>query len=124
MALGTRSRTAGPTDRRGDDPASALMATRRGRPGLSDVAGMGHAAQRPPRPRQEVSVRPPRVLSGRYQLGESLGAGGMGGVYRGHDLRLRREVAIKILKPELIQPGSDVLDRFEQEARAVARLDH
>src|SRR5262249_43654818 len=52
-----------------------------------------------------------------------LGAGGMGEVYRARDLRLRREVAIKIL-PGVLSANPDRLRRFEQEARAAASLNH
>ena len=53
----------------------------------------------------------------------SIGAGGMGEVYRAKDTRLGRDVAIKIL-PASLTRDSDRLRRFEQEARAVAALNH
>ncbi len=60
---------------------------------------------------------------GPYQLLSLLGAGGMAEVYRAHDPRLDREVAIKVLPVDLArQPG--FLERFRREARNVARLDH
>lgn len=60
---------------------------------------------------------------GPYEILSSLGAGGMGEVYRARDTRLGREVALKIL-PESFSHAPDRLHRFEQEARAVAALDH
>ncbi|MDQ1394138.1 MAG: eukaryotic-like serine/threonine-protein kinase [Acidimicrobiaceae bacterium] len=64
-----------------------------------------------------------RLLGGRYQLGEALGQGGVGEVRAGRDRRLRREVAIKLLRPEMAhQPG--VRKRFEHEAKMAARLAH
>jgi Tol biopolymer transport system component len=59
---------------------------------------------------------------GVYELGAPLGAGGMGQVYRARDTRLEREVALKLLPPDLADSAS--LARFEQEARHVAALNH
>jgi TolB-like protein len=59
---------------------------------------------------------------GPYRIVEKIGAGGMGEVYRAHDLRLRRTVAIKVLAPRLATV--DRIDRFEQEARAASALNH
>ena len=60
---------------------------------------------------------------GPYEVLAPLGAGGMGEVYRARDTRLGREVAIKVLPAEQpLGPGRRV--RFEQEARAVAALNH
>ena len=60
---------------------------------------------------------------GPYEILGVLGAGGMGEVYRGRDVRLGREVAIKILPIEF-RSDPDRLLRFEQEARAAAALNH
>ena len=60
---------------------------------------------------------------GQYEIRATLGAGGMGEVYRAHDTRLDREVAIKVL-PESLTSDPDRLRRFEQEARAAAALNH
>jgi serine/threonine protein kinase len=60
---------------------------------------------------------------GPYEIVASIGAGGMGEVYRARDSRLGREVAIKIL-PESFTRDTDRLQRFEHEARAVAALNH
>jgi Tol biopolymer transport system component len=60
---------------------------------------------------------------GPYEIVAPLGAGGMGEVYRARDLRLGRDVALKIL-PESFARDADRLRRFEQEARAVAALNH
>ena len=60
---------------------------------------------------------------GPYEIQSSLGAGGMGEVYRARDTRLGRDVALKIL-PESFAREADRLHRFEQEARAVAALNH
>ena|SRR5207249_247714 len=67
------------------------------------------------------------ALSGRqvdhYQILSLLGRGGMGEVYRALDMRLDREVAIKIL-PAAYSSDPDRLRRFQQEARAAGRLNH
>lgn len=60
---------------------------------------------------------------GPYEIQVSIGAGGMGEVYRARDPRLGREVAIKIL-PSSFSSDRDRLQRFEQEARAAAALNH
>ena len=58
---------------------------------------------------------------GAYEILGSLGAGGMGQVYRAHDAKLQREVAIKVLPPQL-SDSPDARARFEQEALSVAKL--
>jgi Tol biopolymer transport system component len=60
---------------------------------------------------------------GPFEVIDLLGAGGMGAVYRAYDPRLRRQVAIKVLPPAF-SSDPDRLQRFEQEALAVARLTH
>ena len=60
---------------------------------------------------------------GHYQVVDKLGAGGMGEVYRATDTKLRREVALKVLPPDMaLDP--ERLARFQREARAVAALNH
>src|ERR1700736_1179088 len=58
-----------------------------------------------------------------YEILSPLGAGGMGEVYRARDLRLHRDVAIKVL-PAFVASDADRLRRFEQEATAAAALNH
>ena len=60
---------------------------------------------------------------GHFRILEKIGAGGMGVVYRAHDDRLGRDVAIKVLPPSLSRDAAR-LRRFEQEARAAAALNH
>jgi eukaryotic-like serine/threonine-protein kinase len=65
----------------------------------------------------------PGTTVGPYEIVAPIGSGGMGEVYRALDRRLDREIAIKILSPELAS-RSDHLRRFEQEARAASSLNH
>src|SRR6202050_1732847 len=60
---------------------------------------------------------------GPYEIVALIGAGGMGEVYRARDTRRGREVALKVL-PESFSRDAERLRRFEQEARAVAALNH
>jgi serine/threonine protein kinase len=63
------------------------------------------------------------VLSGRYRIDEPIGRGGMASVYRGYDLTLGREVAIKILDRELADDNA-FRTRFRLEAQAASRMAH
>jgi serine/threonine-protein kinase len=60
---------------------------------------------------------------GSYEIGDLLGAGGMGAVYRAHDTRLKRDVAIKVLS-DAVTHDRERLARFEREARLLAALNH
>ncbi|HKE88021.1 MAG TPA: serine/threonine-protein kinase, partial [Vicinamibacterales bacterium] len=60
---------------------------------------------------------------GAFEITGTLGAGGMGEVYRARDTRLSRDVALKIL-PELFAADSDRLSRFQREAQILASLNH
>ncbi|MEO5616595.1 MAG: protein kinase [Candidatus Eisenbacteria bacterium] len=65
----------------------------------------------------------PATRLGAYEIVAPLGAGGMGEVYRAKDLRLGRDVALKVL-PETFARDAEHLARFEREARIVASLNH
>jgi beta-lactam-binding protein with PASTA domain/tRNA A-37 threonylcarbamoyl transferase component Bud32 len=65
----------------------------------------------------------PRLLGGRYQVGATLGYGGMAEVHHGRDVRLGREVAIKVLRADLARDPSFQV-RFRREAQAAAALNH
>src|SRR5262245_12294552 len=76
--------------------------------------------------RMVAEERPRSMLGstlGHYKLQSMLGAGGMGEVYRARDLRLDRDVAVKIM-PEHLAQDAEALRRFEREAKAVAALSH
>jgi Tol biopolymer transport system component len=67
------------------------------------------------------------ILSGKrlgpYEILSAIGAGGMGEVYRAHDSRLNRDVALKVL-PEVFAADPDRMARFEREARVLGALNH
>jgi serine/threonine protein kinase len=60
---------------------------------------------------------------GPYEVVSSLGAGGMGEVYRARDTRLNRDTAIKVL-PDAVAQDADRLARFTREAQTLAALNH
>ena len=64
-----------------------------------------------------------KTLDGTYRIDQILGRGGMGAVYRGHDVSLDRDVAIKVMHPHFADDAS-FCERFRQEARAIASLNH
>ena len=60
---------------------------------------------------------------GHYEISEQIGAGGMGEVYRAHDTKLKRDVAIKILSMQFSR-DPDRVSRFQREAEVLASLNH
>ncbi|MGB7425827.1 MAG: Stk1 family PASTA domain-containing Ser/Thr kinase [Ornithinimicrobium sp.] len=64
-----------------------------------------------------------RVLHGRYRVDAHMAEGGMASVYRGHDLRLDRPVALKVMRPDLAR-DLDFVGRFQREAVSAAKLSH
>jgi serine/threonine protein kinase len=68
-------------------------------------------------------IQPAYTLNGRYEVYNRLGTGGMAHVYRARDTNLQRDVAVKVLRDNLIQ-DPDFLNSFMLEARSVANLSH
>ncbi|MFN7945835.1 MAG: SUMF1/EgtB/PvdO family nonheme iron enzyme [Blastocatellia bacterium] len=98
----------------------------------------------PPQPSLQTSITPPeqtgqptrminpsapadtmtgRVLGGRYQLDACIGSGGMGAIYKARRLHIGDTVAVKVLRPEVINDSLS-RERFHREARAAAMLNH
>ncbi len=77
----------------------------------------------PPRPSSlGIALMPGQTLANRYEIKEVLGAGGMGVVFRAWDRELQEAVAIKTLKPEVMDPSS--IERFKQEIRLARKIAH
>src|ERR1700710_1280918 len=76
-----------------------------------------------PDPAQTSSKMIGTVLSGRYRLEAKLGSGGGSTVYPARDTPLDRSVAVKVMHREMSEQP-DQLERFRQEARAVAKFSH
>jgi len=77
----------------------------------------------PIRPEDELGTHVAQVLSANYELEDEVGRGGMGIVYCARDRRLKREIAIKVLPPEL-SFRADIRQRFLREAETAAQLNH
>src|SRR3954469_3789816 len=77
----------------------------------------------PIRPEDELGNHVAKILSANYELEDEVGRGGMGIVYCARDRRLKREVAIKVLPPEL-SFRADIRQRFLREAETAAQLNH
>ena len=82
---------------------------------------LGHVC--PPDPTAELQERLTRTLAGRYEITRPLGRGGMAVVFLAQDLALERQVAIKVLPPEMSH-DTKLIPRFQQEAKTAAKLDH
>lgn len=74
-------------------------------------------------PTDDLRERLARTLVGRYEITKLLGRGGMAVVFLAQDLILERQVAIKVLPPEMSHDAK-LIPRFQQEAKTAAKLDH
>jgi serine/threonine-protein kinase len=93
-----------------------------------DTSETEHAAVRDTKSKKQAVLEQARrlvgtVISDRYQVEEVLAAGGMGCVYRGQHMHMRKRVAIKVLLPDT-EGLPDLVMRFEREAIAGAHIDH
>jgi tRNA A-37 threonylcarbamoyl transferase component Bud32 len=82
-----------------------------------------YCASCPPDFTYELGERLARALEGRYEIIRLLGRGGMAAVYLARDLVLERQVAIKVLPPDMTR-DSQLITRFQQEGKTAAKLDH
>jgi HAMP domain-containing protein/predicted Ser/Thr protein kinase len=64
------------------------------------------------------------LFANRYEVMETLGKGGMGVVYRAHDRKLDEDVAVKLLRPDVVREDPTLLDRFKQEIKLARRITH
>lgn len=86
-------------------------------PGMSDSTGFEHSSER------AESLTNGSWIAGQYQIIHSLGAGGMGSVYKCMDRLTNRMVAVKVLRQELTV-NNKAVQRFQREAQAIASLEH
>lgn len=89
---------------------------------MPDSIYAASAGGRPESGKRAVRTGMKEVI-GNFRILAKVGEGGMGNVFRGRDLMLERDVAIKSLRPELACYG-EVVERFRTEAIALARLQH
>src|SRR5699024_3571948 len=94
-----------------------------GRSGCVALHRIRHGPESPWSEGLEVVDEVPRVLAGRYEVGDLIGRGGMAEVHIGHDVRLGRTIAVKILRSDLARDPS-FQNRFRREAQSAASLNH
>jgi serine/threonine-protein kinase len=70
------------------------------------------------------SVQKGDLFAGRYDILSTLGKGGMGVVYRAHDRQLDEEVALKVLRTDVVRDDPSLLERFKQEIKLARRITH
>jgi CheY-like chemotaxis protein len=71
-----------------------------------------------------TALQPGQTFAGRYEIQRTLGAGGMGVVYRARDRELGEDVAIKMMHPELLQADETAIERLKAEVRLARRISH
>jgi serine/threonine protein kinase len=90
---------------------------------MADSAAPRTPGNRPPRPDPKPGEPRRVVRMGKYEVIQHIATGGMGAVYRARDTESGKEVALKILMPELAARPA-MLERFRREARSADKLDH
>lgn len=97
------------------------------REGVTPVAGEQKTEVAAPSSSPAPAARPAAAAKnviGDYRLIKKLGQGGMGTVFKAHQMSLDREVALKVLSKEMAARQPALVQRFQREARVMARLDH
>jgi serine/threonine-protein kinase len=79
-------------------------------------------------PTETLEIRPEEltrgsIFAGRYEIIEELGSGGMGKVYRAEDTKIKEDVALKVIKPE-IATDKKTIDRFSNELKLARKIRH
>src|SRR5262245_41458062 len=72
---------------------------------------------------EDIELPRDGIIDGRYKVLDRVGDGGMGVVLRAQDLRLHRQVALKLIRPHLVTER-ELVEQFLNEARAMAQLRH
>jgi serine/threonine protein kinase len=101
------------------------------KPGASNAEARGNEALasrtsaklEPPDPSQAATLEPGTIIAERYRVDALLGEGGMGKVYSAEHIHMRKQVAIKVLHPEM-STTPEVVARFEREAVAAGKITH
>jgi len=119
-ALGDEIKT---TARSWADDAPTLVRSDNKAPALSGSLNSEHDAPTLVRPDNKAPALIGTLISERYRVHELIGEGGMGAVYRGEQVHLRKQVAIKVLQPSA-QNLPQIVARFEREAIAGAHIQH
>jgi serine/threonine protein kinase len=95
---------------------------------VSTVQLCGELVQRqwltPYQQAQLLSDNQDKLIIGSYRIQCPLGEGGMGMVYKAHQPKLDRLVALKVIRPQILAARPDIISRFHREARAIAQLNH
>lgn len=94
----------------------------------SGVTGDQTVSEQPTRPAAATAKASGPVagalFAGRYDIRSTLGRGGMGIVYRAHDRKLDEEVALKVLRADVLEDDPGLLERFKQEIKLARRITH
>jgi CheY-like chemotaxis protein len=85
---------------------------------------VGARARTADAPADDDRLRTGQTFAGRYEILGSLGQGGMGSVYRARDMELGEEIALKIVRPDIIKSDPQIIERLKSEIRLARRISH